>query len=142
MREIESACEGLSADENVDFARFDILIEMGEAGAFLIVAVEAGDSGVRKETCKLGFEEFGAKTFMHNTRMLTVWAGRRNFFFVTTDMTGENVAVSVQSHGQIALWAEGLPATFFADCQRRRTTTIMKNESLMFIFNSFFYICQ
>ncbi len=127
MREIESACEGLGADENVDFAGFNILIEVSEAGAFLIVAVEAGDSGVRKETCKLGFEEFGTETFMDDAGMLTVWTGRRDFFFVATNMTSENVAVSVQSHGQIALWAEGLPTTFFTDCQRRRTTAIVKN---------------
>lgn len=47
--EIEAAGEGLSANEDVDFAGFDVGIEVGEIFAFFIVTVKASDGGFRKK---------------------------------------------------------------------------------------------
>ncbi len=49
MRQIKAAGEGLGADEDVDFSRFDSTVEMGEAFVFLIVTVETSDFGSGEE---------------------------------------------------------------------------------------------
>lgn len=118
MGEVKPAGEGLGANEQVDFAGLDGLIEMGEISTFLIIPVEAGDFGLRKKAAKFGFEELSAETFMDDVGMLAIGATRGDFFFVTTDMTGERIAIGVESHGEIAFRAESLPAATFADGER------------------------
>ncbi len=87
MWEIKAAGEGLSADENVNMARFDVFVKISKILGFFVVAVKAGDFGIGKELRKLGFEQFGAKTFMNNTSVVAIRAAGRDFFFVPADMT-------------------------------------------------------
>lgn len=72
--QIESAGEGLCADENVNFARFDGLIEVSKVSVFFVVAVETGDFGIGEEAAELRFEEFGAKTLVDDVGVLTIRA--------------------------------------------------------------------
>ncbi len=74
MRQIEAASEGLGADEDVDVAVFDVVIEAGEGVGFFVVAVEAGDFGSGEEFFKFRFEEFGAEAFVDDTGFLAVGA--------------------------------------------------------------------
>lgn len=64
---------------------------------------------------------------MNDARMSAVWARRGNFFFVSTNMAGQEITVSMQDHREITLRAESLPTAFFTESERRRTTAIMKN---------------
>ena len=43
-----------------------------------IVAVKAGDFGIREEFAELGFKEFGAETFVNDTGVVAVGTGRGN----------------------------------------------------------------
>ena len=74
--------------------------------------------------------------------MMTVGAAGGDFFFMTADVTGEDEAISMYDHRKVTGGAKSLPAAFLANCKRGRPTTIMKNESLMFIFDIFFDFCQ
>ncbi len=85
----------MGADKDVDFARFDGLIEMGKVGIFFIVAIKTSNFGVGKKTAEFGFKEFGAKTFVYDVGVVAIGARGRNFFFVAADMAGEEVAVGV-----------------------------------------------
>lgn len=113
--EIESASEGLGADEYINVAGFDILIEVGKVGFFVIVAVKTGDACVGEKTLELGLEEFCAETFVDDPRMMTGRTRRRDFFGVATDVAGQGISVGVQGHGEVTLGTESLPATIFAD---------------------------
>lgn len=54
--EIEATSESLGANQNVDFAVFDVLVEAGDGVGFFVITIEAGGTGVRKEVIELGFE--------------------------------------------------------------------------------------
>ena len=116
-RQIKPAGESLSTNKDVDFAGFDVIVEFGEAGFFVVVAIKTGDFGFGEEAGEFGFEKFGAETFVNNAGVAATGAASRDFFFVTTDMTDEKKTVSMERHGEVASWTEGLPATFFTDCQ-------------------------
>ncbi len=115
--EIEPAGEGLSTNKDVDFAGFNVIIEFGEAGFFVIVAIKTSDFGFGEEAGEFGFEEFGAETFVNNAGVAATGAASRDFFFMAADVTGKEETVSMERHGKIASWTESLPATFFTDCQ-------------------------
>lgn len=117
MGQIEAASQSLGADQDVNGARFDGLIEVGEIGVFLVIAVKTGDFGLGKEIFELRFEQFGAKTLMDDARMMAMGAVHGDFCLVATDMTGKEIAVGVERHREIAFGAEGLPTAFFADGQ-------------------------
>ncbi len=74
MRKIEAASEGLGANEDVDFARFDGIVKIGEIIMLIIVAIEAGDFAIGIELFELGFEELGAETFVNDAGMVAIWA--------------------------------------------------------------------
>lgn len=131
MREIETAGESLGADEDVDAAGFDGIVEGGEVVGFGIVAVETGDFGVREELGELGFEELGAETFVNDINMLAAGAGGGGFLSVAADVAVQGVSVGVEGHGQVAIRAEGLPAAFLAEGERGRAAAIMKDEGLI-----------
>ncbi len=114
---IEAAGESLSTNKDVDFAGFNVIIEFGEAGFFVVVAIKTGDFGFGEEAGEFGFEEFGAETFMNDARVTATGAASRDFFFMAADVAGEEETVSMERHGKIASWTESLPATFFTDCQ-------------------------
>jgi len=114
---VKAASEGLGANEEVDFAGFDIIIELGETGFFVVVAVEARDGSFGEEARELGFEEFGAKTLMNDARVVAIRAAGGDFFFVAADVAGEEKTVSMEGHGEVTGGAESLPAAFFANCQ-------------------------
>lgn len=56
---------------------------------------------------------------------------------MTASVAGESIAVGVEGHGKVAVWAEGLPAAMFADGERGRTATIVKNQGLVAVFEVF-----
>lgn len=116
--EVEATGKSLSADKNVDFARFDFRIEAGEVLVFFIIAIEASDDSFREEVFQLGFEKFSPETFVDDVGIATFGAGRGNFGLMPTDMTRENIAVSMKNHGKITVWAKGLPTAFFANSER------------------------
>ncbi len=61
---------------------------------------------------------------------------------MTAYVTKELVAVGVQGERKITIGAESLPATFFANSEGRRATSVMENESLVLILEVFFDVCQ
>lgn len=107
----------MSTNKDVDFAGFDVIIEFCEAGFFVIVAIKTGDFGFGEEAGEFGFEEFGAETFVDDAGVTAIGAASRDFFFVATDVTGEEKTVSMERHGEVASWTESLPAALFTDCQ-------------------------
>lgn len=54
--QIETASEGLGADQDVDVARFDVGIERIEGLIFFVVGVKTGNFGGFEELFELGFE--------------------------------------------------------------------------------------
>ena len=63
----------MGANKDVDFARFDGLIKVGEAGILFVITIKTGNFGIRKEAAKFGFKQFSAKTFVYNVGMVTIW---------------------------------------------------------------------
>ncbi len=98
VREIEPAGESLGADEDVDIAGFDGIVEGGEVVGLGIVAVETGDFGVGEELGELGFEELGAETFVNNIDVLAAGAGRGDFLSVAADVAVQGIGVGVEGH--------------------------------------------
>ncbi len=139
---VEAAGEGLGADEDVNIAVFHGVVEAGEVVGFLVITVETGDAGDREETLKFRFEELGAETFVDDAGAAATGTAGGDFFFVTTDMAREGVGIGVEGHWEVAFGTKGLPATFFAECNRGGAATIMKNESLMFSLDIVFNSCQ
>lgn len=133
MREVEPAGESLGADEDVDVAGFDGIVEGGEIVGLGIVAVETGDFGVGEEFGELGLEELGAEAFMNDIDVLAAGAGRGDFLSVAADVTVQGIGVGVEGHGQVAIWAEGLPAAFLAEGERGRTAAIVEDEGLVLV---------
>jgi len=142
MGEIETAGEGLGADEDIDDAGFNVVVEGGEILGFLVIAVKPGDFGLWEESRELGFEKLGTKAFVNNAGVVTLWTACRDFFGVATEVTAQSIIIGVEGQGKVAIRAEGLPAAVLADGHRGRTTSIMKNKSLMFILNIVCYFCQ
>ena len=68
----------MSADDDLVCAGFDFVIEMIEGVLLGIVAVKAGDFGIREEFAEFGFKEFGAETFVNDTGVVAVGTGRGN----------------------------------------------------------------
>lgn len=87
MGQIEPASKGLGANEDVNIAGFDIIIEGGEVFRFFIIPVKTGDSGLWEEPRKLGFEELGTKAFVNYAGMVAFWAARRHLFRVAAEVT-------------------------------------------------------
>jgi len=142
MRQIEPAGEGLGADEDVNIAGFDVIIEGGEVFRFFIIPVKTGDFGLWEEPRKLGFEELGAKALVNYAGVMAFWAARRHLFRVTAEVATQSIVVGVESEGEVTIWTKGLPAAILANGHRGRTTTIMENKGLMFILNIILYFCQ
>ena len=53
---------------------------------------------------------------------------------MSAGMADKIIGVRVESKREKTVRAEGLPATVFADSKRSRTTTVMKNEGLVVVF--------
>ena len=124
---VKPAGEGLGADENVDGAGFDIVVERSKTVALLIIAVKTGDFGLREEFRELGFEQLGTKALMNDAGVVTFWAARRDFFGVAAEVTAQGIVVGMESEGEVAVWAEGLPTAILTNGHWGGTTTIMKN---------------
>ncbi len=124
---VEPAGEGLGADEDVDGAGLDIVVERSKAVAFLIIAIKTGDFGLREEFRELGFEQLGTKALMDNAGVVTFWAARRDFFGVAAEVTAQGIVVGVESEGEVAVWAKSLPTAVLTDGHWGGTATIMKN---------------
>lgn len=77
----------MGADEDVNIAGFDIVVERGEVFGFLVVTVKTGDFGFWEESRKLGFEELGAKALVNYAGVVAFWAARRHLFRVAAEVT-------------------------------------------------------
>lgn len=139
---IETTGEGLGADEDIDGAGFDVVVEGGEILGFLVIAVKPGDFGLWEEPRELGFEKLGAKALVDNAGVVTLWTACRDLFGVAAEVAAQSVIIGVEGQGKVAIRAEGLPTAVFTDGHRGRATSIMKNEGLMFILNIVCYFCQ
>lgn len=142
MGEVKTAGEGLGADENIDGAGFNVVVQGGEIFRFLVIAVKSGDFSLWEEPRELGFEKLGAKALMNNAGVVALWAACGDFFGVAAEVTAQSIIVGVEGQGEVTIRAEGLPTAVLADGHRGRTTSIMKNKSLMFILNIVCYFCQ
>ncbi len=96
LREVEAFGDGLGADDDIDFARFDVGIERIKSFVFFGIAVETGDFCVFKEVFQLRFEEFCAETFVDDFWAFALWAGNWNFFFISAGVTDELIGVGVE----------------------------------------------
>ena len=96
MGKIEAAGEGLGADEDVDGASFDIVVQGGEVFGFLVVTVKTGDFGLWEELRELGFEKLGTKALMNYARVTALWTARRDFFGVAAEVTTQGIIVGVE----------------------------------------------
>lgn len=130
---VEAAGESLGADEDVDGAIFDFVIERGEVFGLFVVAVETADGGVGEETREFGLKEFGAKTFVKDAGVVAGGAARWDFLGVAAEVATQGIIVGMESEGEITLGAEGLPAAVFADGERGGTAAVMENEGLVVI---------
>ena len=142
MRQVEPAGEGLGADEDVNIAGFDIVVECGEVFGFLVVTVKTGDFGFWEESRELGFKELGTKALVNYAGVVAFWAARRHLFRVAAEVATQSIVVGMEGEGEVTIWTEGLPTAIFANGHRSRTTTIMKNKGLMFILNIILYFRQ
>ena len=81
--EVETARDGLSADEDFDVAVFNFVVESVEGVIFFVVGVETSDGDFREEFFKFGFEELGAESFMEDAGVVTIGTRSGDFFLVT-----------------------------------------------------------
>ena len=66
MGEVESAGNGLGANDDVGFSRLDGLVLGVQRGGFSVVGVKSSDFGFGKELFEFRFEHFSAKTFVND----------------------------------------------------------------------------
>lgn len=64
--------------------------------------------------------------------MLAARAAGGDFLVMAAEVAVEGVGVGVESHGEVAIGAEGLPTTFVTECERGRTAAVVKDEGLTF----------
>lgn len=67
QRKIEAARQGLSADQDLNLAGFDRLIEFAQGSIFIVITVKTADFGLWEEPGELGLEELGAIALVNNT---------------------------------------------------------------------------
>ena len=84
LGKIEAFGDGLGADDDINLARFDVVIEGAHSIGFGSVGVETGDFCIFKKFFEFGFEEFGAETFVEDVGGATMWAGFGSFLFEAT----------------------------------------------------------
>ncbi len=135
--EVETAGDGLSADEDFYVAIFYLVVKGVERIGFFIVGVETSDFGFGEEFFEFGLEEFGAEAFVENAGVVTIGAGGGDFFLVTASVTEERVRVGVESQRQEAVRAEGLPAAVFANSHGGGAAAVVIDESLVAVVEVF-----
>lgn len=113
VREVKAARQGLSADEQINFAGFDRSIEVREAFGTPIVSIETGEFSLREQTAEFGGEELGADAFVDDTGMMTFGTGSGDIGGMTANVTAESIVVSVKRKREITIRTERLPAAFF-----------------------------
>ena len=129
--EVETAGEGLGADEDLVDTGFDVGIECGEGFGFEVVAVKTGDFGLGKEAGELGFEEFGAEAFVDEVGFVTLGTGTGDRGGVAAEMADEGIGVGVEGEGEVAVGAEGLPAAVITEGERGGTAAVVEDEGLV-----------
>lgn len=97
MGEIETTGEGLGADEDIDGAGFNVVVEGGEVFGFFVVAVKPGDFGLWEKPRELGFEKLGTKALVDNAGVVAFWAACRDFFGVATEVAAQSIIIGVES---------------------------------------------
>ena len=128
---VEAAGNGLGADEDLDVAGFDVVIESVERVALFVVGVEASDFDFWEEFFKFGFEEFGAEAFVEDAGVVAVGATGRDGFLMAASVAEELVTVGVESEGEETVGAEGLPAAVFAKGEWGGAAAVVVNEGLV-----------
>lgn len=96
MGEIKTTGKGLGADEDIDGAGFNVVVEGGEILGFLVVAVKSGDFGLWEKPRELGFEKLGTKALVDNAGMVAFWAACRDFFGVATEVAAQSIIIGVE----------------------------------------------
>ena len=134
---IETASDGLGADNDVDFAGFYFVIERIKSFPLFIVSVKTSNSCSFEEFFEFSFKEFCAEAFMNNADRVAFWTGMRDFCIKTARVTEERKRVGVESEREETGWTEGLPAAFFADSERGGAATVVEDEGLAVIFEIF-----
>ena len=64
LRKVEAFGDHLSADNDVEMAVFDFIVDEVEGLLSFCVGIETGDFSVGEEFCEFGFEELSAETFV------------------------------------------------------------------------------
>ena len=86
----------MGANDDLDVAVFDFRIKDIKGVGFGIVGVETSNTSFGEEFDKFCLEEFGAKTFVNNGRVVTFWARRGDFGGIATGVTEERIGVGMQ----------------------------------------------
>lgn len=121
----------MGADEDLVGAGFDVGIELGEGFGFEVVAVKTGDFGLGEEAGEFGFKEFGAEALVDEVGFVALGAGAGDGGGVVAEVADEGVGVGVEGEGEVAVGAEGLPATMITEGERSGAAAVVEDESLV-----------
>lgn len=96
MGKIETAGEGLGADEDIDGAGFNVVVEGGEIFGFFVVAVKPGDFSLWEEPRELGLEKLSTKALVDNAGVVALWTACRYLFGVATEVAAQSIIIGVE----------------------------------------------
>ena len=71
---------------------------------------------------------------MNDAGVMTIWAGRGDFRCMSAGMADKIIGVGMEGKREETVRTEGLPATAFANSKGGGATTVVKNESLVVVF--------
>lgn len=97
--EVETFGDGLSTDDDVDIAVFDGIVKLVERFGLLVVGIKTSDGGFWEEAFEFIFEKLGAKAFVNDAVVVTIWAVARNGGLVAASVTEKLKIVNVESIG-------------------------------------------
>ena len=89
LREVETFCNYLGADDNIYSSVVQFLVALVECFCLSGVSVKTGNIGFWKKFLQFFGDELGADAFVNNICGLAVWARGRDFFLVVTDMANK-----------------------------------------------------
>lgn len=137
MGKVETTRNGLGADEDLDGAGFDFVVEGIERFAFFVVGVEACDASVGEKFDEFAFEELGAEAFVKDAGVVAVGAGSWDFLGEAAGMAEELVGVGVEGERKEAVGTEGLPAAFFTESEGGGAAAVVVDEGLVTVLKVF-----
>ncbi len=126
-RKIKTFGNRLGADKKIIIASMNGCINLVKLLVRFSVGIETGDAGMREESTKLGFNEFGAEAFVMNSGIATIGAGGGDGIMTTASVAAHSVLVGMKNKREETIGTEGLPATMVADGEGRGAATVMEN---------------